>query len=394
MTTRLYYTDSRLLSFDATVVSSRVEDGRTVVVLDQTAFYPTSGGPPFDVGLLGGSRVVDVVDLESGEIAHIVDGAPLLAGSSVRGEIDAARRLDHMQQHTGQHILSAAFDRLFGVRTTSFHLGDETATIDLAREVGVREIADAEAEANRIVWDDRLVDVRFVSEQEAAALPLRKAPARTGTLRLVDVEDFDLSACGGTHVPRTGVIGIIAIAGWERFKGGSRITFACGKRALTTFGRLRDAVADATRQLSVARHEIPEAIERLQADVKASKRAVVQLQEQLAQHLGAELRASAVQIGSVRAVLREQAGWDQAALKMLASAVVSEPGYVVVMVGDGEPRPVVAARSKDVAFDCGAFIKSATAALGGKGGGRPELAQGGITASTDAILSAATKALG
>ena len=172
MTTRIYFTDAQASEFDATVVTCEAAGGRFEVVLDQTAFYPTSGGQPHDMGLLGAARVVDVLDDDTGLIRHVTD-APLEPGDRVHGRIDWPRRLDHMQQHTGQHVLSAAFDHLFGVRTMSFHLGAETATIDLAREVTPVEIAQAEAEANRVVWDARPVIVRFATEQEAAALPLR-----------------------------------------------------------------------------------------------------------------------------------------------------------------------------------------------------------------------------
>src|SRR6185503_3529015 len=186
MTDRLYYTDPYLKAFDATVDRVEARDGRVLVRLDRTAFYPTSGGQPFDTGLLGGSRVVDVVDEEDGSIAHVVEGTGTLdAGRAVQGEIDWARRFDHMQQHTGQHVLSAAFDRLFGARTISFHLGSDASTIDLARELTPKEIATAEKEANRVVWEDRPVAVRFVSAQEAATLPLRKESGREGTLRLI-----------------------------------------------------------------------------------------------------------------------------------------------------------------------------------------------------------------
>ena len=220
MTNRLYYTDPYLQAFDATVTAvDRVGD-RTVVALDRTAFYPTSGGQPYDTGTLGALRVVDVFDRDDGSIAHVVEGIPPQPGQQVRGEIDWRRRFDHMQQHTGQHVLSAAFEHLFRVRTVSFHLGADVSTIDLARETTAAEIDAAEREANRVVWEDRPVTIRFASAEEAASLPLRKEPKREGTLRLIDVERFDLSACGGTHVARTGAIGIIAVAAWERFKGG------------------------------------------------------------------------------------------------------------------------------------------------------------------------------
>ena len=393
-TRRLYYTDSLLSEFDATVtgVAPR-DDGRADVILDETAFYPTSGGQPFDTGTLAGARVIDVVDREDdGEIVHVVEGAPSV-GQRVHGVIDWARRLDHMQQHTGQHVLSAAFDRLHHVRTTSFHLGAETATIDLAREVTPAEIAAAERAANDVVWADRDVRVTFATEEEARALPLRKESLRTGTLRLVEVPAFDLSACGGTHVPRTGTIGIIAVAGWERFKGASRITFVCGGRALRAFGHLRDVVAAAGRLVSGTSADLPGAIERLQNDARTASRTERRLQDELAIYRAAEFRAQAETLGGGRGVLRAAPGADGAALKVLAAAIVAEPGHLAVLVGEGQPAPVVAARSADVGFDAAAWLKSAVARFGGRGGGRPEMAQGGLTASADDVLAFARESM-
>src|SRR6266545_2938187 len=241
MTERLYYSDSYIREFDANVVEQTAHEGKTAVVLDRTAFYPTSGGQPFDLGTLSGAKVLDVVDTDDGRILHVVDRAP--DGARVNGQIDWVRRFDHMQQHTGQHVLSAAFDRLLNARTESFHLGVEYSTIDLARELPAAEIARAEEEANRVVWEDRPVAIRFAGPDEIAKLPLRKEPKREGILRLIDVQDFDLSACGGTHVARTGAIGLIAVAATERLRGGSRVTFLCGGRALAGYRSLREAGA-------------------------------------------------------------------------------------------------------------------------------------------------------
>jgi alanyl-tRNA synthetase len=392
MTTRLYYTDSLQREFDATVVASEMADGRATVVLDETAFYPTSGGQPFDTGRLGASRVLDVIDDEAGMIRHVVD-APLAPGDRVHGAIDWPRRFDHMQQHTGQHLLSAAFDRLHGVRTVSFHLGSETATIDLAREVTPAELARAEAEANRVVWENRPVSVRFATEEEASRLPLRKEPVRAGLLRLVEVQEFDLSACGGTHVPATGMIGLIAVAAWERFKGASRVTFVCGGRALRAYGQLRDAMGAATRALSVAPVDVGAAVERLQADTKDLSRTIRRLQDEVAVGRAAILRAGAQDIAGRRGVLRHEPGWDAAGLKTLAIAIVAEPGTIAVLVGDGTPAPVVIARSADVDLDAAAWMKQAAGSLGGRGGGRPELAQGGLGVSPDRILTFARETL-
>ncbi len=391
---RLYYNDALLTSFDATVETCREVDGRFYVTLSESAFYPTSGGQPFDRGTIGHSAVLDVIDDEAtGEVVHVVD-APLEVGAKVHGEIDWTRRFDHMQQHTGQHVLSAAFDRGCGARTVSFHMGADASTIDLAREVTPAEIAAAERDANRVVWEDRALGIRYATEAEAAALPLRKEPVRTGLLRLVDVPDWDLSACGGTHVPRTGMIGIIAVSGWERFKGGSRVSFVCGARALGAFGALRDVTLAAARILTVAVPELPDAIGRMQTSIKDQQRAIRDLQEQVTARLAAELRETAVAgKNGTRLVVRAQPGWDAVAIKFLAGAIVSSPGFVVVLTGEGTPVPTVIARSSDVSLDAGAWMKDATAELGGRGGGRPEIAQGGLAAGTNDILDRANRTL-
>ncbi len=280
-----------------------------------------------------------------------LDG-PLDVGAQVQGDIDWPRRFDHMQQHTGQHVLSAAFDRVCQARTESFHLGTTTATIDLHRAVTPAEIAAAEAEANRVVWEDRAVQVRFVSAEEAAALPLRKDSGRTGTLRLIEVADFDLSACGGTHVARTGGIGVIAVTGWEKFKGGTRVEFQCGGRALARMREWRDALAATNRLLSVSPIELAPAIERLQGENKALARTARGFQEQLATHVAAELVASGERVNGRILVARAMDGWDAAGSEgdRRRSGDASGCGRRDVLDGDagaGRDR----ARAGDVAVD-------------------------------------------
>jgi alanyl-tRNA synthetase len=368
-------------------------DGRTLVTLDRTSFYPTSGGQPFDVGTLGPFRIVDVFDDDDGTIAHVIQPAPevgdAVVGLRVHGAIDWARRFDHMQQHTGQHVLSAAFDRLFGVRTVSFHLGTAGSTIDLARELTPADIAAAESEANRIVWEDRPVTIRFADADEAAALPLRKEPKRSGTLRLIDVEGFDLSACGGTHVARTGAIGIIAVGSWERFKAGQRIEFLCGGRALTRFRSLRNTTSAAMRLLSVSGEEVPQAIERLNAEAKEQKKATTGLQAELARYRAGDLAAAAEPSSQGRVVFQAVAA-DANGLKSLASAITAAPGFAAILVSTTAPALVVVARSADVNIESNLVIAALIAQFGGRGGGKPELAQGGgLDGSAAAILESA-----
>ena len=402
MTTRLYYTDPYLQTFDATVVRVDRTPERLSVILDRTAFYPTSGGQPFDTGRLGDFRVVDVIDEEDGTIAHVLDPGPgtdqgprpLDHGQAVRGSIDWPRRFDHMQQHTGQHMLSAAIDKLFGVRTVSFHLGAEASTIDVARELSASEIAAAETDANRLVWEDRPVTIRFADADEAARLPLRKESLRGGTLRLIDIESFDLSACGGTHVSRTGGIGMIAVANWERFKGGQRIEFLCGGRALQRFRTTRDAVTSSVRLLSVLPDELPAAIQRMQAEAKDQKRAFASALEELARFRAEELAASGEPIGAGRIVLRAIDA-DANGLKALASAVAAKSGCIAVLVSTSRPVLIVAARAADVtAVSAQQIVSRLTGQFGGRGGGRPELAQaGGLEADPEAVLTAARDAV-
>ncbi len=394
MTDRLYYTDAYAIAFDATVTAAGDDNGRPWVTLDRTAFYPTSGGQPFDTGRLGGATVLDVVDREDGEIAHVLD-RPLVKGAAVRGEIDWARRFDHMQQHTGQHVLSAAFDRLYQARTVGFHLGADACTIDLDRVVAAEKVRAAETEANRIVWNDQAVDVRFVTAEEAGRLPLRKEPQREGLLRLVQIADADMSACGGTHVARTGAVGIIAVSAWEKFRGGLRVEFLCGARALARFRSLRDAVAGSIRMLSVAPEELPDAIARAQAENKDLRRAMRGLTEQLAVHEAARLVGEAEPLGGVRLVAGAFDGWDAAGLKALATAIAAHPGAVAVCLSPAPPLLAAVARSADTTIDAAALLKDLIARFGGKGGGKPELAQGGgLAAEPAAVLAAVRERLG
>ena len=400
MTSRLYYDDAFLREFDATVIRAEQRGEQTLVWLDRTAFYPTSGGQPFDVGTLGGSPVVDVQEDESGDVAHVIRGGAPEMGTALHGTIDWSRRFDHMQQHTGQHLLSAAIEHAFGARTISFHLGSTTCTIDLDRELSPQQIAKAEGDANATVWQDVPVVTRYVSEEDAKRLPLRKERVRTGTLRLVEIEGMDLSACGGTHVARTGMIGQIVIGSWERFKGGQRIEFLCGRRALSRFQELRDMSASSIRLLSVLPAELPAAIERMQGELKEQRRAFSTAQQELAKHEGAALSASAEDHGRGRAVFRIVEG-DALRLKALATGAVAAAAagaaptvaaspLLVVLVSSTTPALAVAARTADGSISCHELIGALAKQFGGRGGGKPDLAQcGGLQAEPELILETA-----
>jgi alanyl-tRNA synthetase len=397
VTSRIYYTDPYCCRFEATVTKAFVHESRPAALLDRTAFYPTSGGQPFDSGKLSwasrtgeagvanGERhgpsasaveVIETVDIND-EIIHILS-APLIEGTAIRGEIDWTRRFDHMQQHTGQHILSAAFDRLFDNRTVSFHLGSEVSTVDLLREMSWTEIARAEDESNRVVWEDREVAIRFVTSEHAATLPLRKEPSREGTLRLIEVKDFDLSACGGTHVSRTGAIGSVVVTAAEKFKGGTRVTFACGTRAIRAFQSLRDVMAGSVRLLSVLPRELPAAIERTQAEAKDLRRTLKRFQEALASHEAARLVGAAkAGAGPALVIVEALDGWDANGLKAIATHITAHANAAVALFSSASPHPVVIACTPGLPVDAAAVLRSLIERFGGRGGGKADLAQGG-----------------
>jgi alanyl-tRNA synthetase len=398
MTDRLYYTDPYKRAFDGSIVDVVDVGGRPAVRLDSTAFYPSSGGQPFDTGTLKVGdvvlQVVDVVDAGDDGVIHVLGqaAAGIASGQSVHGEILWPRRFDHMQQHTGQHLLSAACDRLFSARTVSFHLGSDSCTIDLSREMAPGEIAAAEAEANRIVWDNRQVSIRFATAEEAARLPLRKEPAREGLLRLIDIEGFDVSACGGTHVERTGAVGMVAVTRWERFKGGHRLEFVCGGRALAGFQSRRDHLAAATRRLSVVPGELAPAIERLQVEARDLKRAGVGLQADLARYRAQEMVASAerVRLGiAVCQVVEGEMSW----LKLLATSITAEPGRVAVLVSRETPAGVIVAASADAGVRANEMLGQLLSRFGGRGGGRGDLAQGGGLGGRPEEVAAAARTI-
>src|SRR5713226_7468008 len=258
-TERLYYHDSRLLEFDARVISlSELDDGQIAVTLDQTAFYPTGGGQPTDTGTLGDARVVDCIDAENEGVLHIIQGPTPEVGDTVHGKIDRLRRLDHLQQHTGQHILSAAFVRLFDAPTHSFRVLEHECEIDVALDDPTDErIEQAVDLANQIIWESRPIRIRQVTTQEAASLPLRKEPAREGELRVIEIADFDLTPCGGTHARSTGEVGVIAVRSWERAKGLTRIQFMAGIRALADYRKANSTAREVGALFSAGREDSP-----------------------------------------------------------------------------------------------------------------------------------------
>jgi alanyl-tRNA synthetase len=393
MTERLYYSDSHLLEFDARVVHvSKLDGGRAAVALDRTAFYPTGGGQPNDTGTLGAWRVVDCVEEEDAGVLHVLEGGAPELGATLRGRVDAARRRDHMQQHTGQHILSQAFVELYGAQTRSFRMTSDACEIDVdLGNPSDERVERAVTRANEIIWDDRVVRVHNVTAEEAARLPLRKDSAREGELRVIEIEGFDFSPCGGTHAGRTGEVGVLVARQWERAKGLVRVTFAAGVRALEDYRRANNAARATAALFSVGREEAAAAAARLQDENKNLQRrlraseelaARAEARELLEESQGEGFEASAsagsTGAGGLRLVARVFEGRDAEELRRLASAVAAHTRAVALLGSRDETGArLVFARAADAQGDMNALLREACRALEGRGGGRPEMAQGG-----------------
>lgn len=380
-TERLYYQDSHLIEFDARVIdrTERVS-GWTAVTLDRTAFYPTGGGQPSDTGTLNGLRVVECIDDEEDGVLHVIQGRAPDVGTLVKGRVDWLRRLDHMQQHTGQHILSQSFVKLFKAPTRSFRVLDESCEIDVDLDTPTEEVIERAAElANNVIWENRMITISRATPEEASELPLRKASAREGDLRLIEIEGFDLTPCGGTHAYQTGEVGMIAVRSWERAKGLTRIEFVAGMRALADYRRANKSARAIAGLFSAGRDDIPELAARAIEENKHLHRRVRTLEEIAARVEAEELLSAATMTnGRERIVTKVFDNRDADSLKQLALSLISHPSIIALLGSrDSAAARLVFARSPDASGDMSVLMREACAKLDGRGGGRPDLAQGG-----------------
>jgi len=374
-TERLYYQDCYLRDFHARVIDT-TDEGRRVY-LDRTAFYPASGGQPFDAGTLGGAKIIDVIDEEE-RVAHIVETP--LSEAHVEGHIDWKRRFDHMQQHTGQHLLSAVLEELFGIPTLSFHLGADVSTIELgAVSLDTGQIERAEERCGEIVGQGRPVVITF--DQASEDLGLRKASARSGTLRVVSITGIDRSACGGTHVRSTAELGLVLIRKLDKIRGNVRVEFVCGLRAL------RQARADFRTLLAISQHlstpveQTPAAVAADMERIRVLEKSNQRLGADLARREGRELWAATEPGGDgIRRVI--QRGPIEDAARARAQAFVAQGSAVFIAVSDNPPAVLLAA-SADSGVHAGERVQAAVTAAGGRGGGNRVLAQGSVPSTTD-----------
>lgn len=382
-THRLFHEDSSQRSFRAAVVDRRTVDGRPAVALDRTAFYPTSGGQPNDAGWLNNTPVVDVRE-DRGVIWHVLDEP--LADDSVSGEIDWARRWDHMQNHSGQHVLTQAFMLTAEAETVAWHLSPQgpaataksAVTIDLDR-IGLNEddLARAEQLANQIVQENRPISARMVAEAELPALALRKQPDIAGPLRIVEIADFDRVACSGTHVASTAQIGLIKVLRAERQGKETRVTFVCGGRALADYRRKHQLVRALAVQFTRSEEELLDAVAKLQQEADSNFKALRSAQDALVSAEADRLWAAVASQPAPRLISGLYGEWPADQVKRLAVTLRSRPGCFIALAG-GNPPQVFFGRSDDLAIDAGQALRTALAAAGGRGGGRAEFAQGSV----------------
>lgn len=380
-TERLYYNDSHLIEFEATVTdkTDRVS-GWTAVTLDRTAFYPTGGGQPSDTGTLNGERVLECIADEENGVLHVVQGRAPEVGSTVKGRVDWARRLDHMQQHTGQHILSQAFVTLFNAPTKSFRVLSDVCEIDVEISNPTNEVIERAVElANNVIWEDREITITSVSSEAAASLPLRKDPAREGELRLIEIEGFDLTPCGGTHAYRTGEVGMIVVRHWERAKGLTRIEFAAGTRALADYRRANKTARAVAALYSSSRDDAAKLTARMVDENKELQRRLRGLEELAARVEANELwSAASPNAAGLRIITHVFENKDAESLKHLAQALIAQQSTIALLGSrDQTDARLVFARSADASGDMNVLMRGACEVLGGRGGGKPDLAQGG-----------------
>jgi len=371
VTKKLYFEDAYLKEFSARIQERLFQEGRPAVVLDQTGFYPESGGQPADRGTLDGAGVVHV--FEDGErIVHLLD-RELAGKEEVQGVLDWDRRFDHMQQHTGQHVLSQCFVEVLGGETRSFHLGDGVSTL----EIGIGEISEenldkVETRANEVVFSDREVRTYFVPPERIGSVPLRKPPKKEGTIRVVEVDGFDYSACGGTHCRRTGEIGLIKIIRWDKIRNNLRFEFLCGRRAWRDYSDKNRSLQEISRKFSVHEKDAAATVEKTIQETRQSRKRLKQLQETLAGFEAGEM------IGKEPGPLVRRVWTDRTAeeVKLLALHIVRRAERAVLFAARGEERDhFIFASSGKMPLDLRGLVPLVLERAKGKGGGGPTLVE-------------------
>jgi alanyl-tRNA synthetase len=370
ITRRLYYQDSYQLEFEADVIERRIIEGNPALVLDQTCFYPESGGQPDDRGAIEGIKVIKVLEDEE-KIIHVLEVD--VSSDRVKGKIDWQRRFDHMQQHSGQHILSQSFYELLKAETLSFHLGESVSSVEIdLRKPEEEEVERVERRANEIIFEDREIKSYFVPEEKILTIPLRKTPQKKGEIRVVEVSGFDYSACGGTHVRRAGEIGLIKILGWERIRNNVRFEFVCGRRAREDYAQKTRIIRQLSSRFTVPENEILASVEKIFLDLKSQRKRIKKLEGEAVRYEALEIvRQAKGKI--IRKIFRDKTAEQ---VKFLALSIIRQGSFVVLFGLKEEGRGhLVFSRSENINIDLRQLLPLVSPLIKGKGGGQPSLVE-------------------
>ncbi|SDW07034.1 alanyl-tRNA editing protein [Paenibacillus sp. CF384] len=378
MTIRMYYHSSYVTEWETKITNSLKRDDGWYVQLEQSAFYPHGGGQPCDTGTINGIPVLDVIS-EEDEVLHKVERLP--EGIAASCKIDWERRFDHMQQHSGQHLLSAVCLRLFDALTLSFHLGMESATIDVDKpELTLEQLSHLEREVNKTIYDNHPISSYMVSEEEASRLPLAKPPKVSGNVRIVEIESVEYNACGGTHVSSTGGIGMIKLLRTEKMKGNTRISFKCGSRALMEFNDCMGILGTLSSKFNTGKEDIVARIEKWEQEQKQLQTELAALKEQNDSFIARDLLDRPGD-GLIAHQFENKPVKDLQSLAIKLTTLTNDP----VLLADLADSKLVLAHSGPYERSCGAFFKEHLGSYGGKGGGSSTLAQAGFGSLNEAL---------
>ncbi len=369
-TRRLYLEDSYRTEFEALVVEKGKREEIPALILDQTCFYPESGGQPYDQGWINGERVIKVFEEEE-KVIHVLERG--IEAEGINGKIDWQRRFDHMQQHTGQHILSQSFVELFEAKTLSFHLSESISTLEIdLKKASDDEVEKVEERANQIIFEDREVKIHFLSGDEIDRFPLRKPPPKKKRIRVIEISDFDYTACGGTHVGRTGEVGLVKILKWERIRDNVRFEFLCGKRALQDYSAKNRILRELSNRYTVHESEVLSSVEKLSSDLKSQKQRSRKLQQKIAQYEAQEIIKKAD--GSI--ISKKFTDKTHEEVRNLALSIIHGGDFIVLLGLKSEERGhLILARSEGFDIDMRELIPLVSPLIKGKGGGNPSLVE-------------------
>jgi alanyl-tRNA synthetase len=381
ITRKLYYQDSYQVEFEADVIERRTTEGKPALILDQTCFYPESGGQPDDRGTIDGIKVLRVLE-DDEKIIHVLEED--VSSDRVKGKVDWFRRFDLMQQHSGQHILSQSFYELLKAETLSFHLGERVSTVEIDLRKVEEEVERVERRVNEVVFEDREVKSYFVPEEKIKTIPLRKAPQKKGEIRVVEVSGFDYSACGGTHVRRAGEIGLIKILGWERIRDNVRFEFVCGRRAREDYAQKNRLIRQLSNRFTVPEREIPASVEKIFLDLKSQRKRIRKLEEEVVRYEALEIVRQAKE-KIIRKIFQDKTAEQ---MKFLALNIIRQGDFIVLFgLKEEERGHLVFARSEDIKVDLRELLPLVSPLIKGKGGGQPSLVE--IAAESAKDLEAA-----